>query len=149
MCWKLGETTNDIFSEIDKEVKEPLNVEPVVFNKMFGNTNIIGGKNLLVLLSTQPSVSISHFDGQLGSTLNNDFPLSGRHRMGNLSAELVILCHEDLQLLRVLDSNLEETVRQHMLGPLVRTITNVRHLVHSLELPSHSVVNTLRFTPLL
>jgi hypothetical protein len=74
MCWKLGETTNDIFSEIDKEVKEPLNVEPVVFNKMFGNTNIIGGKNLLVLLSTQPSVSISHFDGQLGSTLNNDFP---------------------------------------------------------------------------
>lgn len=44
MCWKLGETTNDIFSEIDKEVKEPLNVEPVVYNKMFGNTNIIGGR---------------------------------------------------------------------------------------------------------
>ena len=31
-----------------------------------------------------------------------------------------------------------------MAGVLGRAVTNVRHQVHALELPPHSVVNTLR-----
>jgi len=46
-----------------------------------------------------------------------------------------------------MDEDLLEPTGHHMSGLGVATITDVGHKVHSLELPSDSVVNTLRFSP--
>jgi len=42
------------------------------------------------------------------------------------------------------DQDLLETSRHHVTGGAGTSVTNVGHLVHSLELATHSVVNTLR-----
>ena len=41
--------------------------------------------------------------------------------------------------------NLSETDWEHVLGGLVGSVTNVGHLVHSLETPANPVVNSLGF----
>lgn len=46
-----------------------------------------------------------------------------------------------------MDENLSESDGQHVPGGLSRAITNVRHLVHSLEPPANTVVNTLGLAP--
>ena len=67
--------------------------------------------------------------------------------MGDLSAELLVLHHKNFQFLDVVYENLSETDWEHVLGGFVGTVTNVGHLVHSLETPADPVVNSLRFTP--
>jgi len=83
---------------------------------MFGN-NVL--EDLLVLLSTEPGVAIGQFDSQLLSTLHNNFPLPCRNVVGDLSAELVVLGHQDLKLHGVPDRNLVEAIGQHVLCFLI------------------------------
>ena len=70
-------------------------------------------------------------------------PVLGGHTPGDLGAVSLVLHHQDLELLQVVDKDLLEAAGQHVPGGGVGSVTDVRHLVHSLELPSHSVVNTL------
>ena len=49
--------------------------------------------------------------------------------------------------LYIVDKDFPESIGQHVLGGLGRTITNFGHQVLALELPAHSVVNTFRFAP--
>ena len=49
--------------------------------------------------------------------------------------------------LKVVDQDLSETVGQHVFGGLVGSVTNVGHLVHSLETPANPVVDTLGSAP--
>ena len=49
--------------------------------------------------------------------------------------------------LEVVDENLPEAVGQHVLGGLVGAVTDVWHLVHSLETTTDPVVDTLGSTP--
>ena len=83
-------------------------------------------------------------DGQLGGALNQSLPVLGRDSTGNLGAEGLVGHHQHLQLLDVVNQNLLEARGQHVPGTGGATVTNVGHLVHPLELPPHSVVNTLR-----
>ena len=46
-----------------------------------------------------------------------------------------------------MNEHLSETVWEHVLGLLGRTVTNVGHQDLALEAPSHSVVNTLGLAP--
>ena len=83
-------------------------------------------------------------DGQLGGTLHQSLPVLGGDSTGNLGAEGLVGHHQDFQLLDVVDEDLLEARGQHVPRVGGATVTNVGHLVHSLELPPHSVVNTLR-----
>ena len=82
-------------------------------------------------------------NGQLGSALNQSLPVLGGDSTGNLSAEGLVGHHQHLQLLHVVDQHLLEAGGEHVPGAGGGAITNVWHLVHALELPPHSVVNTL------
>ena len=82
-------------------------------------------------------------DGQLSGTLNQSLPVLSGDSTSNLGAEGLVGHHQHLQLLHVVDQHLLEAGGEHVPGAGSATITNVGHLVHSLELPPHSVVNTL------
>ena len=82
-------------------------------------------------------------DSQLGGTLHQSLPVLGGNSTGNLGAEGLVGHHQDFQLLDVVDEDLLEARGQHVPRVGGATVTNVGHLVHSLELPPHSVVNTL------
>jgi len=43
--------------------------------------------------------------------------------------------------------DLLEASRHHVTGDAGATVSNIGHLVHTLELTAYSVVNTLRFPP--
>ncbi len=49
--------------------------------------------------------------------------------------------------LQIVDKDFPESIGQHVLRGLSRTITNFGHQVLPLELPADSVVNTLGFAP--
>merc|ERR1711990_456868 len=105
--------------------------------------------HLFVLLRADPGVGVCNSDGQLGSSLNQSFPVLGGDTASDLGAVGLVLHHENLQLLHVVDKNLLEAAGHHVPGLGAATVTNVGHEVHSLELPPNSVVNTLRLPPAL
>lgn len=49
--------------------------------------------------------------------------------------------------LDIVHQNFAESSRQHVLGLLVATVTDVGHEILALEPPAHPVVNTFRFSP--
>ena len=51
--------------------------------------------------------------------------------------------------LDIVDEDLAETGRQHVLCQLGRTVTDVGHFVDTLEAATNTVVNTLGFPPVL
>lgn len=69
--------------------------------------------------------------------------------MSDLGGVDAVLHHQDLQLLDVVHQELLEARRQHMTGTLGGSVTDVGHQVLSLEAATHSVVNSLRLTPVL
>ena len=71
-------------------------------------------------------------------------PVLGGHTPGDLGAVSLVLHHQDLELLQVVDKDLLEAAGHHVPGGSVASVTDVGHQIHSLELPPHSVVNTLR-----
>ena len=74
-------------------------------------------------------------------------PVLGGHTPGDLGAVSLVLHHQDLELLQVVDKDLLEAAGHHVPGGSVASVTDVGHQIHSLELPPHSVVNTLRLPP--
>ena len=47
-----------------------------------------------------------------------------------------------------MNEDLPETVGEHVLSALGRTVTDIWHLVHALEAPTDTVVDTLRLPPI-
>jgi len=66
-------------------------------------------KGLLVLLGHDPGVGVGDADGQLVGTLNQSFPLLSGDTVSDLGAELLVLHHEDLKFLHVVNQNLSES----------------------------------------
>ena len=79
--------------------------------------------------------------------LARDQPVLSGDTASDLGTVGLVLHHQNLQLLHVVDQNLLEAAGHHVPGLGVATVANVGHEVHSLELPPNSVVNTLRLPP--
>merc|ERR1712150_342166 len=67
--------------------------------------------------------------------------------MGDFSTKLLVLHHENLELLDIVNENFTESDWEHVFGGLGGSITDVGHNVHTLKLPSDSVVNTFWLPP--
>ena len=75
--------------------------------------------SLLVLFGPDSSIGVSNSDGQLLGAFNEGLAILGGDTMGNLSAELLVLHHQNFQFLDIVDEDLSETDGQHVLGGLV------------------------------
>jgi hypothetical protein len=53
----------------------------------------------LVFLPTQASVGVGNLDGELLGTFNDQLPLLGRNAVSDLGAVLLVLHHQNFQLL--------------------------------------------------
>ena len=71
-----------------------------------------------------------------------DQPVLGGDTAGDLGTVGLVLHHQNLQLLHVVNKDLLEAAGHHVPGLGAATVTDVGHEVHPLELPPHSVVNT-------
>ena len=69
--------------------------------------------------------------------------------MSNFSTVSVVVHHEEFKILDVVDGELVETVGEHELGSLVRTVTNVGHEGSTSETTSAATINTLGLSPVL
>merc|ERR1712159_921060 len=59
------------------------------------------------------------------------------------------LHHEKkLQILHVVNQELSKTIWHHMSSFCIASISNARHQILSLKSPTHSIINTLRFSPI-
>merc|ERR1719464_2597240 len=106
-------------------------------------------QSLLVLLGPHPCGWVGDADGELSGALDQGLPVFGGDAVSNLRAVHLVLHHQDLELLHVVDEDLLEAGGHGVPSDLVGAITDVGHLVHSLKTPPHSVVNTLRLPPAL
>ena len=103
--------------------------------------------HLFIFLTTQASISICNPNWQLLCSLNNSLSFLWWYTMSNLSTKLAVLHHQYFQFLHIMHEYLPEASRKHVLSLLVASITNWRHKILTLETPTNSVVNTLRFSP--
>ena len=94
-------------------------------------------------------LSVDHADGQLIGTLQNLGSLLGRNVVSNLSTVSVVVHHQKLQISNVAHDELVESVREHVLGGSVGTITDVRHDSGASEATSAASINTLGLSPVL
>ena len=99
--------------------------------------------------SMQNVRSVDYTDGEFISTLENISSLSGRNAVSDFSTVGVVVHHEELKVLNVLDGELVETVGEHVLRSLVRTVTNVGHESSTSETTSAATINTLGLSPVL
>ena len=74
-----------------------------------------------------------------------DQPVLGGDTAGDLGTVGLVLHHQNLQLLHVVNKDLLEAAGHHVPGLGAATVTDVGHEVHPLELPPHSVVNTCKW----
>ena len=65
--------------------------------------------------------------------------------MSNLGAISFVGHHQHFKFLHIVNQNFLEAARHHVSCYRVASITDVGHLVHTLELTPNSVVNTLPF----
>ena len=93
--------------------------------------------------------SVDHTNGKLVSTLDDLHSLLGGHSVSDLSTVSVVVHHEELQVLDVAHSELVESVREHVLGAGIRTVTNVGHQGRTSEAASAATINTLGLSPVL
>ena len=80
-------------------------------------------------------------------SLARDQPVLSGDTASDLGTVGLVLHHQNLQLLHVVNKNLLEPAGHHVPGLGAATVTDVGHEVHPLELPPNSVVNTLRLPP--
>ena len=80
-------------------------------------------------------------------SLARDQPVLSGDTTSDLGTVGLVLHHQNLQLLHVVNKNLLEPAGHHVPGLGAATVTDVGHEVHPLELPPNSVVNTLRLPP--
>ena len=59
----------------------------------------VAANSLLVLLGPDAGVGVGHPDGELLRALDQSLAVLGRNSVGNLGAELLVLHHQNLQLL--------------------------------------------------
>ena len=62
------------------------------------------------LLSTKPGVGVGDLDVKLLSALDDDLAVAAGHVGGDLSAVVLVVHHQELELLDVGDDELEEAV---------------------------------------
>ena len=98
---------------------------------------------------THCSLGIDHTDGQLLSTLDNLHALAGRHAVSDLSAVLLVVHHQKLQVLHVAHGELVQSAGEHVAGLGVRSVTNVGHQSGTTEAASAASINTLGLSPVL
>ena len=98
---------------------------------------------------SQNSLSVDHTNGQLLSTLDDINSLASRDAVSDLSAVLLVVHHEKLQVLHVSHRVLVETVRKHVAGSGIRTVTNIGHQGSTTEATSAATINTLGLSPVL
>merc|ERR1719464_1327116 len=106
-------------------------------------------QSLLVLLGPHPCCWVGDTDCELRGALEQNLPVLGGDAVRDLRTVHLVLHHQHLQLLHVVDEDLLEAGGHGVPGHLVGAVTNVGHLVHSLKTPPHSVINTLRLPPAL
>ena len=95
------------------------------------------------------SLCIDHTDRQLLSTLDNLHALAGRHAVSDLSAVLLVVHHQKLQVLHVAHGELVQSAGEHVAGLGVRSVTNVGHQSGTTEAASAASINTLGLSPVL
>ena len=61
--------------------------------------------------------------------------------MSDLTAEGSVVHEEDVEVTSIVNYEFFEAVRQEELGGVVRSISNLRHLLVSSESSSHAIVN--------
>ena len=98
--------------------------------------------NLLLLLRPETSVPVNNLNVQLVSTSNDLPPLAGGNIGGDLSSVLLVVHQQHVQIGDVGDTELQETVGEHVLGDLVGSVTDLGHGAGTLEPPAHTVINT-------
>ena len=69
--------------------------------------------------------------------------------MSDLSAVLLVVHHQKLQVLHVSHRVLVETVGEHVAGAGVRSVTNVGHQSGTTEAASAASIDTLGLSPVL
>ena len=79
--------------------------------------------------------------------LAQDQPVLSGDTASDLGTVGLVLHHQNLQLLHVVNKNLLEPAGHHVPGLGAAAVTDVGHEVHPLEHPPNSVVNTLRLPP--
>lgn len=98
---------------------------------------------------SQTGSTVGQLDVELLGTLNNLNTVASTHAVGDLGRVAANMHNEHLQITKVVDDNLSETIRHDMLGGLARTITNLGHRKLALETASDAVVNTFGLSPCL
>ena len=94
-------------------------------------------------------LSVDHTDGQLIGALQNLGSLLGGNVVSNLSTVSVVVHHQKLQISNVAHDELVESVREHVLGGSIRTVTDVGHDGSTSEAASAAAINTLGLSPVL
>ena len=97
----------------------------------------------LVFLAAEPSKPVGNHNIQLRSSLDNSLPLLGGDVVGDLCAVSPVVHHQQLEVTRAVHNKLLEPIGEVVTCLLVRSVTNIGHQCHSLELPSDPGVNTL------
>ena len=103
--------------------------------------------NLLLLLRPETSIPVNNLNIQLISTSNDLPPLASGHIGGNLSSVLLVVHQQHVQVRNIGDTELQETVGEHVLGDLVGSITDLGHGAVTLEPPANTVINTPGLSP--
>ena len=95
-----------------------------------------------MLLGSEASVPVDDLDVQLIGAGNDLPPLAGGHIGGDLSSVLLVVHQQHVQIGDVGDTELQETVGEHVLGDLVGSVTDLGHGAGTLEPPANTVINT-------
>ena len=104
---------------------------------------------LQIRLSPQKPLCIDHTDRQLLSTLDDVNSLASRHAVSDLSAVLLVVHHQKLQVLHVSHRVLVQSVGEHVAGAGVRSVTDVGHQSRTTETTSAASIDTLGLSPVL
>ena len=97
----------------------------------------------LVFLATEPSKPVGDNNIQLRSSLDNGLPLLGGDVVSNLCAVSPVVHHQQLEVTRVVNNELLESIGEIVTGLLVGSVTHIGHQRDTFELSSDPRVNTL------
>lgn len=107
----------------------------------------VRAKHICLFLRLETSTSVDDLDVELGSTFEDLDALLGRHVVSDLSGIGAVVHQQHFEFLNVLDSEFQETVRQHVAGLLGRAVADLGHGSLALEATTHGIVDTLGLPP--
>merc|ERR1712048_761968 len=99
--------------------------------------------HLFVLLRSEPGVGVGYADVKLLGAFEDQLALLGGDCVSDLSSVDTVLHQQNLQVRHVIDQEFLESVRANVFCCFSASITDVGHLVLTLEPTTDSVVNTL------